>query len=63
MKLPKGLIQFLKDYKAATGFDTIQEYMEYKLIDGIRADIDAEAFNPTEKEVIEKYGLEGVFKN
>ena len=62
LNLPKGLLDFLNDYKAATGFDTIQEYMEYKLIDGIRADIDAGAYNPTVKDVGKKYNITKAFE-
>ena len=62
LNIPKGLIQFLNDFRAATGFDTVKEYLEYGLVDRVRADIDGDYFRPTVKSVAEKYGLKEEFE-
>lgn len=61
LNLPKGLMDFLNDYKVATGFDTIKAYLEDAVVDRVRADIDAGTFSPTVKAIAEEYNLKEAF--
>ena len=53
-------MQFLNNFKAATGFDTVKKYLEDALIDRVMADIDGDYFRPTVKEVAKKQDLKRV---
>ena len=57
LRLPKGLLEFLEDMKAC--FDcSVKEYMEYSLIDTLRAQIDADfVFSPTVERVSKRYEI------
>lgn len=57
LKLPKGLLEFLNDMKAC--FDcSVEEYLEYSLLDTLRAQIEADfIFSPTVEDVAKKYGV------
>lgn len=63
LKIPKGLIDFLEDMKAC--FDcSVKEHLEITLLDSIKAQIEADfIFAPTVESVVEKYHLEGVFRD
>ncbi len=61
INIPEGIVQFLEDFKIASGFNSIGEYLENAVVAQVQADIDGEAFNPTVKGVAKKYGLATAF--
>ena len=61
LEIPKGLMRFLADYKPCLGCDTVKEYLEDAVIDRVVADLEASTFDPTVKQIAEKYDLKKEF--
>jgi hypothetical protein len=61
VKVPEGIMQFLKDIIPSTNYDSVQEYLKDTIISRVEADIDGDIFNPTVKAVAERYGLKEEF--
>jgi len=62
--VPKGILDFLKDMESLTTIPSaVKKYLEYIVIDRVRADIDADVFAPTIEEVSKRYGLENILSD
>jgi hypothetical protein len=62
LKLPKGIVEFLKDSETAMEM-TVEEYLTYTIIQGIGADIDTSmVFVRTPTQIIKQYSLEKPLK-
>ena len=63
LKLPKRLVDFLKDKEEITDM-TVKEYLERAIIQSVGADLDeGDTFVPQPEEIIKKYGLKGILKD
>jgi len=56
VKVPKLVVKFLEAQK-----QDVKEYIEWTVVDSVRADIDAEAFSDP-KNVMKNFGLDKVLK-
>ena len=62
LKLPKAIMDFLKDMKPIAGM-TVEEYLTYSIVQVVAADIDTfDVFVPTWKQIVDKYGLTPTLK-
>jgi TRAP-type uncharacterized transport system substrate-binding protein len=62
VKVPEGLMRFLKDIIPASTYDNIDEYLTDAIISRVYGDIDASVFYPTIKAVAERYDLKEEFE-
>lgn len=62
LKIPKAIMNLLRDSEKALE-ETATEYLEHKLVDAIRGDIDCgDCFVPTPQQIAERYSLNPIFK-
>ncbi len=59
VRIPKKIMSFLRETKTLT--ETPEEYLEYTIVDSVRADIDGGVFSDPER-IAEGYGLQPVFQ-
>ena len=62
VKLPKGLLAFLNDVKGVLD-GSVEDYLQYSVIDSVSAHIESGFFAPDKAEVIKRYSLEGVLSS
>ncbi|MEJ2242635.1 MAG: hypothetical protein P8Y18_10930 [Candidatus Bathyarchaeota archaeon] len=51
----------IEDAISVTTYESVKDYMEETVTQCVRSDIENGEFNPTVKDIAERYGLEGVF--
>ncbi len=61
VKIPKKIMALLRANQKACG-ETPKEYIEYHIVDVVRANIDAEAFFSTPKQMTDAWELDSIFK-
>lgn len=60
--VPKAIMDFLRAHEKILG-STPERYIEYSLVDQVRADIDnGEVFRPYSEEIVKQWNLDIVFK-
>ena len=61
IRVPVGIMQFLKDIEGTGPFDSVDQYLEEAIISRVQSDIENNELNPTIEKVTEKYNLDRIF--